>query len=142
MEATVEAAAADADATPATSVVHPTTEEELVAILARSRPDNTLFMMDFGAGFCGPCCELGDLLEVWITTHPKDLPMSLCVVCIDVSEFPELADEEFSVTMLPTIILNWRGTQRARLEGFGSAEEFRGRVRSVMEAVLRESAPP
>jgi len=61
---------------------------------------NSLILVDFWAGWCGPCRALAPTIE----ELAKDLAGKVLVAKLDVDENPQIA-EKFQVYSIPTVVL-------------------------------------
>lgn len=68
-------------------------------------------LLDFWAGWCGPCRMLAPILEEVSATKPD-----LLIGKINVEEEPELA-ERFQILSIPTLILFQNGRTIKRISG-------------------------
>lgn len=82
-----------------------------------------LVLVDFWAGWCGPCKALAPVLE----TIAEAQSGRLKVVKVDVDAEPKLA-VDYAVRALPTLILFKDGKPHAQLVGLQSAEAIQGMV--------------
>lgn len=96
------------------SVKHLTTAEFDSAVTAAP-----LTMVDFWAGWCGPCKMLGPVVE----TIGEQYEGKVLVAKVDVDAEPELA-RRFGVMSIPTVVFLKNGEEFDRKIGLMSPEEF------------------
>ncbi len=75
-------------------------------------------LVDFNAGWCGPCRMLKPILEELSKTR-EDIK----IVSVDIDEEEELASE-YQVSAIPCIVLMKNGKEEKRNVGFLSREEL------------------
>jgi thioredoxin len=86
-----------------------------------------LVLVDFWAGWCGPCKALAPVLEAIAEVQSGQLK----VVKVDVDAEPKLA-VDYAVRALPTLILFKDGEPYAQLVGLQSAEAIQAMVSAAV----------
>ncbi|MFV1981797.1 MAG: thioredoxin domain-containing protein, partial [Rhodothermia bacterium] len=101
-----------------------------VKALARARKENKPVVVDFYAGWCGPCLKM---LEVTFPDPKVAALLERCVFLkVDTDEYPELA-KGFGVVGLPDIrLLAPDGTEKRRLLDFQDAESFGAELEKLL----------
>lgn len=79
-------------------------------------------LLDFWAGWCGPCRMLAPILEEVSAAKPD-----LLIGKINVEEEPELA-ERFQILSIPTLILFQNGRTVKRISGVHSKKVILGMI--------------
>lgn len=79
-------------------------------------------LLDFWAGWCGPCRMLAPILEEVSAAKPD-----LLIGKINVEEEPELA-ERFQILSIPTLILFQNGRTVKRISGVHSKKVIFGMI--------------
>ena len=79
-------------------------------------------LLDFGAGWCGPCRMLAPILEEVSAARPD-----LLIGKINVEEEPALT-EQFQILSIPTLIVFQNGRTLKRISGVHAKEEILGMI--------------
>ena len=79
-------------------------------------------LLDFWAGWCGPCRMLAPILEEVSAARPD-----LLIVKINVEEEPALT-EQFQILSIPTLIVFQNGRTLKRISGVHAKEEILGMI--------------
>jgi len=116
-----------AEPSPATPAIEWRTRLDKAMDLARQ--DGKPVLLDFTASWCPACREM----ERQLWSRPDVVTLSDKFVCVkvDVDRSPELA-QRYRTQALPTLIFSdpW-GTEIARREGFGAADEYLTLFRAI-----------
>ncbi|MDD6662188.1 MAG: thioredoxin [Lachnospiraceae bacterium] len=79
-------------------------------------------LLDFWAGWCGPCRMLAPILEEVSAARPD-----LLIGKINVEEEPALT-EQFQILSIPTLIVFQNGRTLKRISGVHAKEEILGMI--------------
>ena len=79
-------------------------------------------LLDFWAGWCGPCRMLAPILEEVSAARPD-----LLIGKINVEEEPALT-EQFQILSIPTLIVFQNGRTLKRISGVHAKEELLGMI--------------
>jgi thioredoxin 1 len=93
-----------------------TTETEFNHIINDEQNVNVLIVCDFYAVWCRPCLQLAPILHKWAL---NDYKTSVIFLKIDVDQNSDLANQ-FSISVMPTIVLFKQGKEIYRLTGADS----------------------
>lgn len=92
-----------------------------------------LFLLDFSAGWCGPCQTMIPVLD-----HlKKRIQEKLNIVTIDVDRYPQAA-MVFKIMSLPTFILYKKGEELWRRGGLLTVREFEEAISRVKSEEIKE----
>lgn len=95
------------------------------------RNEDSLYLLDFYADWCGPCKQLTPILE---ETAKELKEVEFCKVNIE--DCQDLA-KEFSISAVPTIILYHKGV-KFRKVGVMTRSEIRDHVTKYIESISTE----
>ena len=89
-----------------------------------------LVVVDFAASWCGPCKQIGPIVES--LAGLKEYSNSVIFVKVDVDEVPELA-REYSVNAMPTFCFLRKGKQVERFSG-ASKDKLTQTINNLLKA--------
>lgn len=108
------------------TVVHVTKENFEKEI----KESKTPVIIDFWAGWCGPCQMLGPVFE----ELAKDFSDKLKFVKVNVDENAELANE-FQVQGIPALVVIDKMAEKDRIVGFASKDVLKQKIVEILEKI-------